>query len=53
LVRELNFTGGLDEKPYKHLEDFERICATLEISGINHETLKGKAFLFSLMGWAK
>jgi hypothetical protein len=23
------------------------------LSGINHETLKWKAFLFSLMGWAK
>jgi hypothetical protein len=23
------------------------------ISGINHETLKWKAFLFSLTGWAK
>jgi hypothetical protein len=27
LVRELNFTGGLDENPYKHLQDFEEICA--------------------------
>jgi hypothetical protein len=23
LVRELNFAGGLDENPYKHLQDFE------------------------------
>jgi hypothetical protein len=22
LVRELNFAGGLDENPYKHLQDF-------------------------------
>jgi hypothetical protein len=28
LVRELNFAGGLDENPYKHLQDFEEICAT-------------------------
>ena len=40
LVRELNFSGGLDENPYKHLQDFEEICATLMISGMNHETLK-------------
>jgi hypothetical protein len=53
LVRELNFAGGLDENPYKHLEDFEEICATLMISGVNHETLKWMAFLFLLMGWAK
>jgi hypothetical protein len=25
LVRELNFAGGLDENPYKHLQDFEEI----------------------------
>jgi hypothetical protein len=53
LVRELNFAGGLNENPYMHLQDFEQICATLMISGMNHETLKWKAFLFSLMGWAK
>jgi hypothetical protein len=53
LVRELNFAGGLDENPYKHLQDFEEICATLMISGMNHETLKWNAFLFSLTGWAK
>jgi hypothetical protein len=52
-VRELNFAGGLDKNPYKHLQDFEEICATLVISGMNHETLKWKAFPFSLMGWAK
>jgi hypothetical protein len=49
LVRELNFAGGLDENPYKHLQDFEEICATVMISGMNHETLKWKAFPFSLM----
>jgi hypothetical protein len=53
LVRELNFAGGLDENSYKHLQDFEEICATLMISGINHETLKWKAFPFLLTGWAK
>jgi hypothetical protein len=53
LVRELNFVGGLDENPYKHLQDFEEICATLMILGMNHETLKWKAFLLSLTGWAK
>jgi hypothetical protein len=53
LVRELNLAGGLDENPYKHLQDFEEICATLMILGMNHGTLKWKAFLFSLTGWAK
>jgi hypothetical protein len=53
LVRELNFAGGLHKNPYKHLQDFEEICATLMISGMNHETLKWKAFPFSLLGWAK
>jgi hypothetical protein len=50
LVRELNFTGGLDENPYKLLQDFEEICAALMISGMNYETLKWKAFMFSLTG---
>jgi hypothetical protein len=53
LVRQLNFAGGLDENPYKHLQDFEEICATLMISGMNHATLKWKAFPFSLTGWTK
>jgi hypothetical protein len=53
LVRELNFAGGLDENLYKHLQDFEEICATLMISRMNHETLKLKAFPFLLTGWAK
>jgi hypothetical protein len=53
LVKELNFARGLDENPYKHLQDFEEICATLMLSTMNHETLKWKAFLFSLTGWAK
>jgi hypothetical protein len=52
-VRELNFARDLDENLYKHRQDFEEICATLMISGMNHETLKWKAFPFSLMGWAK
>jgi hypothetical protein len=53
LVRELNFAGGLDKNPFKHLQYFEEICATLMISGMNHETLKWKAFSFSLTGWVK
>jgi hypothetical protein len=53
LLRELNFTGGSDEYLYKHLLDFEEICATLMISGVNHETIKWMSFPFSLMGWAK
>ncbi len=53
LVKELNFAGGFDENPYKHLQDIKEICATLMISGMNHETLMWKTFPFSLMGSAK
>jgi hypothetical protein len=53
LLRELNFAGGLDENPHKHLQDFEEIYATLMLSGMNHETVEWKAFLFSLIGWRK
>jgi hypothetical protein len=49
----LNFAGGLDENPYKHLQDYEETCATLIILGMNHGTPKWKAFLFSLTGWVK
>jgi hypothetical protein len=38
MVMELNFAGGFDENPYKHLQDFKEICASLLISGMNHET---------------
>jgi hypothetical protein len=51
--RELKFAGGLVENPYNHLQDFVEVCATLMISGMNHETLKWKAFPFLLTGWAK
>jgi hypothetical protein len=40
MVMELNFAEGFDENSYKHLQDFEEICATLMISGMNHEILK-------------
>jgi hypothetical protein len=53
LVRELNFAGGFDKNPYKDMQDFEEICATLMISRMNHEILKWKTFLFSLTGHAK
>jgi hypothetical protein len=53
LGRELNFAGGFDENPYKHLQAFEEICTTLMISGMNHETLMWMTFPFSLTGWAK
>jgi hypothetical protein len=53
LVRDLNIAGGFDENQYKHLQDFEEICATLMISGMNHETHKWIASPFSLTGWAK
>jgi hypothetical protein len=31
LVGELNFARGLNENSYKHLQDFEEICATHDI----------------------
>jgi hypothetical protein len=43
----------LDKNSYKHLQNFEEICATHMISGMNHDTLKWKPFPFSLTGWAK
>jgi hypothetical protein len=49
----LNFAGGSDKNPYKHLQDFEELCATLMMPGLNHETIKWKIIPFSLMGWAK
>jgi hypothetical protein len=52
MVGELNFARGFEENPYKRLQDFEEIYATVMISGL-HLTLKWKAFLFSLTGWAK
>jgi hypothetical protein len=48
-----NFISLVTPYLYKHLQDFEEICATLMISGMNHETLKWKAFSFSLTGHAK
>jgi hypothetical protein len=35
----LNFARGLDENPYKNLQDFEEICATLMILGMSNEAL--------------
>jgi hypothetical protein len=45
LVRELNFAGSFDKNPYKYLQDFKEIYATLMISGMNHETLKWNTFI--------
>jgi hypothetical protein len=42
LVRKLDFARGSDEKSYKHLQDFEELCATLMIPGLNYETIKWK-----------
>jgi hypothetical protein len=53
LHQRVEFCWSLDENSYKALQDFEAIWATLMISVMNHETLKWKAFPFSLMGWAK
>jgi hypothetical protein len=36
LVKKLNFAGGFDENPYKHMQDFKEICATLMVLGMNH-----------------
>jgi hypothetical protein len=43
LVKELNFARGFDENLYKHLQDFEEICATHMITGMNHQT-SGRSF---------
>jgi hypothetical protein len=39
--------------PTMHLQDFEELCATLMILGLNHETIKWKTFPFSLTRWKK
>jgi len=53
MVREQTFSRKEDENPYIHLQDFEQLCSCLNISGMNHETLKWKLFLFSLSERAK
>ena len=52
-VQELSFSGEKDDNSSAHLQEFEQVCSCLHISGISHETLKWKLFLFSLMGLAK
>jgi hypothetical protein len=53
LVLENSFSGRDCENPYLHLRKFEQVCSCLKISGMTHETLKWKLFLFSLLEEAK
>ena len=53
MVWEQTFSGGEDENPYVHLQEFEQLCSCLNISGMTHETLKWKLFPFSLSKKAK
>jgi len=53
MVREQTFSRKKDKNPYIHLREFEQLCSCLNISGVNHETLKWKLFPFSLSERAK
>jgi len=53
MVRKQTFCGKEDENPYIHLREFEQLCSCLNISSMNHETLKWKLFPFSLSERAK
>jgi len=53
MVWEQTFSGKEDENPYIHLHEIEQLCSCLNISGMNHETLKWKLFPFSLSETAK
>jgi hypothetical protein len=53
MVQEQSFSGEGDDNPYSHLQEFEQTCACLHITGMSHETLKWKLFLFSFIGRAK
>src|SRR6185312_1896441 len=48
-----SFSGRDCENPDHHLCEFEQVCSCKKISGMTHETLKWKLFLFSLSGEAK
>jgi hypothetical protein len=34
------FSGGINEDPYDHLEEFEELCSGLVIPGMTRETLQ-------------
>jgi hypothetical protein len=53
MVQEQSFSGEGDDNPYSHLQEFEQTCACLHITGMSHETLKWKLFMFSFTGRAK
>ena len=49
-VQENSFSGRDCENPYHHLREFEQVCSCKKISGMTHETLKWKLFLFFSFG---
>ena len=53
MVQDQPFLGKGDENPYSHLNEFEKTCACLHITGMLDETLRWKLFSFSLIGKAK
>jgi hypothetical protein len=53
MVQKQSFSGNEDENPHTHLNEFEQTYACLHIKGMSNETLKWKAFPFSLEGKAK
>ena len=49
LVRKRPFSGEMHEDPYKHLQEFEKLCSGLVILGMTQEALRWKLFPFSLI----
>jgi hypothetical protein len=47
------FSGHDNENPCYHLQEFEKMCSCLSISGMTQETLWWKLFPFSLIGKEK
>ena len=47
------FLGKENENPYYHVRDFEEICSTLRIRGLDDDALKLRLFPFSLKDKAK
>jgi hypothetical protein len=53
MVKDQSFSSEVNENPYSHLREFEKICACLHIEGMSYETLRWKVFPFSLIKKAK
>ena len=48
-----SFYRQMNEDPYKHLDEFLKICSTVKIQNFSDDALRLKLFLFSLKDKAK